>query len=109
VAGVVDYAGVPERTLKRRFKTATGVAIMDYGQNLRIDEARRLLETTDDAADEIGAMVGYEDASFFRRLFRRRTGVTPGRYRRMFQPIRRGMPVAAHEAGRATVGHRRAG
>ena len=86
VAGVVDHAWVPERTLKRRFKAATGLAIIDYVQNLRIEEAKRLLESSDEAADEIGCAVGYEDPSFFRRLFKRRTGVTPGRYRRAFQP-----------------------
>jgi transcriptional regulator GlxA family with amidase domain len=95
VAGVVEHAQVPERTLKRRFKAATGVAIIEYVQNLRIEEAKRLLETTDEAADEIGFTVGYEDASFFRRLFKRRTGITPGRYRRVFQPIRRGLAVAS--------------
>jgi transcriptional regulator GlxA family with amidase domain len=91
VAGVVEHSNVPERTLKRRFKAATGVTIIDYVQNLRIEEAKRRLESTDEAADEIGFAVGYEDASFFRRLFKRRTGVTPGRYRRLFQPIRAGM------------------
>jgi transcriptional regulator GlxA family with amidase domain len=89
VAGVVQHARVPERTLKRRFKAATGLAIIDYVQNLRIEEAKRRLESSDEAADDIGAAVGYEDASFSRRLFKRRTGVTPGRYRRLFQPIRR--------------------
>jgi transcriptional regulator GlxA family with amidase domain len=89
VAGVVAHARVPERTLKRRFKQATGLAIIDYVQNLRIEEAKRLLESSSDAADDIGFAVGYEDASFFRRLFKRRTGISPGRYRRVFQPIRR--------------------
>jgi transcriptional regulator GlxA family with amidase domain len=93
VARVVDHAQIPERTLKRRFKAATGLAILDYVQNLRIEEAKRLLESSDEAADEIGAAVGYEDPSFFRRLFKRRTGVTPGRYRRVFQPIHRAVPV----------------
>jgi AraC-like DNA-binding protein len=37
--------------------------------------------------DEISFTVGYEDASFFRRLFKRRTGLTPSQYRRMFKPI----------------------
>ena len=100
VAGVVVHAQVPERTLKRRFKTATGLAIIDYVQNLRIEEAKRQLESSDDAADDIGIAVGYEDPSFFRRVFKRRTGVTPGRYRRVFQPIRKGMPTRGASVAR---------
>jgi transcriptional regulator GlxA family with amidase domain len=87
VARVVAKSGLPERTLKRRFKRATGLALIDYVQNLRIEEAKRLLEQSARAADEISAAVGYEDASFFRRLFKRRTGLTPVAYRRMFRPI----------------------
>jgi AraC-like DNA-binding protein len=93
VARVVGHAHIPERTLKRRFKQATGLALIDYVQNLRIEEAKRLLESSDQAIDEICFSVGYEDPSFFRRLFKRRTGVAPARYRRVFQPIQRGMPA----------------
>jgi transcriptional regulator GlxA family with amidase domain len=100
VAGVVEHARIPERTLKRRFKAATGLAIIDYVQNLRIEAAKRRLESTDEAADEIGFAVGYEDASFFRRLFKRRTGITPGRYRRVFQPIHRAA-MSTHRPGAA--------
>ena len=95
VAGVVAHARIPERTLKRRFKLATGLAIIDYVQNLRLEEAKRLLESSDEAVDEIGFAVGYEDPSFFRRLFKRRTGLSPGRYRRVFQPIHHGIPAAS--------------
>jgi transcriptional regulator GlxA family with amidase domain len=87
VARVTGHAKIPERTLKRRFTQATGLALIDYVQNLRIEEAKRLLEATDRPVDEIGFDIGYEDPSFFRRLFKRRTGVAPVQYRRMFQPI----------------------
>jgi transcriptional regulator GlxA family with amidase domain len=89
VARAVGEAAVPERTFKRRFKAATGLSLMDYVQNLRIEEAKRLLETSDRAVDDISYDVGYDDASFFRRLFRRRTGVAPAQYRRAFQRIAR--------------------
>jgi transcriptional regulator GlxA family with amidase domain len=85
VARVVGHAGAPERTLKRRFKAATGTTLMDYVQNLRIEEAKRLLETGTTPFDDIAAEVGYENPGFFRRLFKRRTGLTPLDYRRMFQ------------------------
>ena len=84
---VVNLSKLAERTLKRRFKAATGMTLIDYVQNLRIEEAKRLLESGAVAVDEISVAVGYEDASFFRRLFKRRTGMTPSHYRRMFQPI----------------------
>lgn len=84
---VIVRAGIPERTLKRRFKAATGSSLRDYVQNLRVEEAKRLLESSRMPVDEISAAVGYEDASFFRRLFKRLTGLSPGQYRRMFQPL----------------------
>jgi transcriptional regulator GlxA family with amidase domain len=87
LARVVRHSGIPERTLKRRFKRATGTTLIDCLQNLRIEEAKRLLETTTLPGDEVSAEAGYEDPSFFRRLFKRRTGLTPGQYRRLFRPI----------------------
>jgi transcriptional regulator GlxA family with amidase domain len=90
VVRAVRQSHLAERTLKRRFKAATRLTLIDYVQNLRIEEAKRLLEFSQRPADAISADVGYEDASFFRRIFKRRTGLTPLHYRRMFQPVRRG-------------------
>lgn len=87
VAAVVQACGIPERSLKRRFKAATGSTIIDYAQNLRVEAAKRLLETGESASDDIAAAVGYENPAFFRRLFKRRTGLTAGQYRRLFHPI----------------------
>lgn len=84
---VVERASIPERTLKRRFKAATGTTLIEYIQNLRIEEAKTLLEAGQLPVDDISVAVSYEDASFFRRLFKRLTGLTPSQYRRMFEPI----------------------
>lgn len=83
----VELSSIPERTLKRRFKVATGLSLIEYLQNLRVEEAKRLLEAEQLPVDEISLTVGYEDPSFFRRLFKRRTGLTPSQYRRMFMPV----------------------
>ncbi|MET4701081.1 transcriptional regulator GlxA family with amidase domain [Constrictibacter sp. MBR-5] len=82
---MVRRSGLAERTFKRRFTEATGFAPIDYVQRLRIEDAKRRLERTEAPADEIGWKVGYEDPAFFRRLFKRVTGMTPGAYRRRFQ------------------------
>jgi transcriptional regulator GlxA family with amidase domain len=84
---VVARAKIPERTLKRRFRSATGSTLIDYLQNLRVEAAKRLLEESQTPVEAISVEAGYEDASFFRRLFKRRTGLTPSQYRRMFQPV----------------------
>jgi transcriptional regulator GlxA family with amidase domain len=88
IGQVVEQArhqdGIPERSLKRRFKAATGVPLIDYLQNLRIEHGKHLLETGDLPVEEISAAVGYADASFFRRLFKRLAGISPAAYRRMF-------------------------
>lgn len=85
VEEMVRRSALAERTFKRRFTEATGFAPIDYVQRLRIEDAKRRLERTDAPADEISWTVGYEDAAFFRRLFKRLTGMTPGAYRRRFQ------------------------
>lgn len=87
VTQVVEQAKIPERTLKRRFKAATGATLIEYIQNLRIEEAKTLLETEQMPVDDISVAVSYEDVSFFRRLFKRLTGLTPSQYRRMFKPV----------------------
>lgn len=92
IGRVVEGSGIPERSLKRRFKAATGVPLIDYLQNLRIEHGKELLQSTRIPVEEISARVGYSDASFFRRLFKRLTGLTPIAYRRMFC----GHPAAGH-------------
>jgi transcriptional regulator GlxA family with amidase domain len=82
---MVNRSGVPERTFKRRFTQATGIAPLDYVQRLRIELAKRRLEQSDTAIEEIAWTVGYEDPASFRKLFRRVTGISPGIYRRKYR------------------------
>lgn len=84
LASTVARVGIPERTLKRRFRAATGTTLIEHVQHLRVEAAKRSLETSHAPVDEVGIEVGYEDPSFFRRLFKRLVGLTPSAYRRMF-------------------------
>ncbi|MEH6478273.1 MAG: helix-turn-helix domain-containing protein [Sneathiella sp.] len=87
VAQMSSLSGLNSRTFKRRFKTATGYSPLDYVQTLRIEEAKQMLETTDDAIDDIAETIGYEEPSSFRRLFKRTTGISPSQYRVRFKDI----------------------
>jgi len=57
-----------------------------------------LLETTDFAIDVVANEVGYENGSFFRRLFRRKVGLSPNAYRLRFSAFRRTLANAHHSA-----------
>lgn len=81
IAGV---AGLGERQFLRRFKSATGRTPVEYLQNMRIEHARNLLETTNAPVSEITWAVGYEDINTFRKLFRRFSGLSPSQYRERF-------------------------
>jgi len=87
VAAMVAISGLLPRTFGRRFRAATGRRPMEYVHEVRIDEARRILESSSIPVDDIGVSVGYEDPTFFRRLFKRMTGMTPAAYRRKFATI----------------------
>lgn len=87
------HLSVSERTLNRRFKLAVGEAPLKYLQALRVDVAKRLLETKRLNVDAVGGRVGYNDLSTFRKLFKRETGLSPREYRQHF--VRRGRDAVA--------------
>lgn len=87
VATMAEHSGLKPRTFARRFHAATGYLPMDYVHTLRIEEAKQLIERDTGGLDEIGFKVGYEDPTFFRRLFKRKAGLTPAAYRKKFAGI----------------------
>ncbi|WP_230970458.1 GlxA family transcriptional regulator [Nitrogeniibacter aestuarii] len=101
VKAMIERAGIPERSFKRRFAQATGMSPLEYIHTLRLEDAKQLLEASGDSVEAIAVEVGYEDASFFSRLFRRKVGITPAQYRRKFGGMRRALSPgrAAHEVG----------
>lgn len=87
ISQIARAAGLGERTFNRRFKRATGDTPSEYLQSIRIEAARQSLEKTRDPVDLITTSVGYEDVSSFRRLFKKRTGLSPSAYRRRFSTL----------------------
>ena len=95
VAAMVQLSGLPERSFKRRFQQATGMSPLEYVHTMRLEEAKQMLETGDAPIEAIANEVGYEDAGFFSRLFRRQVALTPAQYRRRFGAMRRALQSAA--------------
>ena len=81
---LLELCQLSERSLNRRFKSALGVTPIDYVINLRIEEAKQLLESTSLSLDVIAEQVGYQDKSFLGRKFVSKVGITPTQYRRRF-------------------------
>ncbi|MER8751127.1 helix-turn-helix domain-containing protein [Mesorhizobium sp. M1050] len=89
VAKMAEVSGLPERSFIRRFRKATGYTPIKYVHTLRLEEAKQHLETGALPLEAVSSEIGYEDASFFSRLFRRSVGMTPAAYRRRFGGLRK--------------------
>jgi transcriptional regulator GlxA family with amidase domain len=81
---LAELACMSERTFLRRFKAATGRVPAAYLQAVRVEAAKAMLELESASVQTVSQNVGYEDASFFRTLFKRETGMTPAEYRAHF-------------------------
>lgn len=73
---------VSPSTLRRLFVKAKGVSPYEWVLGARIERARYLLRTTSYPIERICAEVGFPDPSYFTRVFKGRTGVSPSLYRR---------------------------
>jgi transcriptional regulator GlxA family with amidase domain len=81
---IARHACLSPRHFKRRFKQATGYSPLSYLQKVRIELAKKKLESTLDSINDITLQIGYENASTFRRLFKDRTSLSPREYRDKF-------------------------
>ena len=67
--------------LSTLFKNETGMTVGQYMADHRIDQAKRMLDDPSYKLYQISGLVGYKDANYFTRLFRKKTGMTPMEYR----------------------------
>jgi transcriptional regulator GlxA family with amidase domain len=84
IENLADRIGMGPRNFIRRFKAATGRLPGAYIQMLRMAAAKEMLEQGATSIQSVCSKIGYEDAAFFRSLFKRHTGMTPAEYRRRF-------------------------
>lgn len=84
VARLADRAAMSPRTFARAFRAETGTTPAAHVEELRVEAARRLLETTDHTVGAIARAVGLRHPETLHRAFARRLGTTPARYRQHF-------------------------
>ena len=64
------------------FKKETDMSFVNYLTNIRLEEAVKLLNTTDDKTYIIATKVGYQEANYFSYVFKKKFGISPSRYRK---------------------------
>ncbi len=64
------------------FRSHLGLTPLDYLMEKRIEVAKRLMASGEDTMAEISKKVGFSSQSYFGKVFRRRTGMTPAKYRK---------------------------
>ena len=88
VSRMQTISGLPSRSFSRRFRAATGFSANEYVQAVRAEEAKHLLESSTMPTEHVAIAVGYQDERAFRRVFRKRTGLSPSAYRKRFHHSR---------------------
>jgi len=75
-------ANISESSLRKLFKTVTGMSPVTFIQRCRVDKACEMLRFTREGIKEIAAACGFAELNFFYRVFKRWTGLTPAKFRK---------------------------
>lgn len=84
VEGLADQFAIGKRHFERRFKSATNNTPVEYIQRVKIEAAKKSLETSQKNVSEVMYDVGYSDGRAFRTIFKRITGLSPIEYRNKY-------------------------
>lgn len=77
---IADTIHVNASHLSRKFKIDTGMTVIDYINQKRVEEAKLYLERGNTSITEIALMVGFNDLNYFGRVFKKITSLTPSEY-----------------------------
>lgn len=78
---VAKHVHISPSHFSRGFKEFTGINFIDYVTKKRIEEAKKLLLTTNLNIGEVGLMVGYDDPNYFGRVFKNMVGMPPSKFK----------------------------
>src|SRR5690606_26253884 len=78
---LAELACMGRRNFERRFRKSTSNSVVEYIQRVKIEAAKRSLETSRENVNEVMYKVGYSDTKAFRTTFKKITGLSPVQYR----------------------------
>ncbi|WP_180272757.1 AraC family transcriptional regulator [Konateibacter massiliensis] len=82
---IADSQFISKSYLSRIFKEVTGFTVNEYLHICRVQEAKKLLEQTENSVRAIANKVGFETSSYFERIFKKYTGNTPLKHRKKYK------------------------
>lgn len=84
VPALAERAAMSERSFTRRFQADVGISPARFVQRARLDEVRRMLESSEASVEAIADRCGFRDPDVMRRAFQQAFGIAPRDYRRRF-------------------------
>ena len=78
---VANHAELSHSYLSILFKKEVGISVSDYIQQVKIVEAKNLIEYTNTPLSEIGSLLNFSDQSYFTKVFKKHMGLTPKQYK----------------------------
>ncbi|MCK5208704.1 MAG: helix-turn-helix domain-containing protein, partial [Cyclobacteriaceae bacterium] len=84
VEDLANMAAISRRNFVRRFKKATANTPLEYIQRVKIEAAKKNLESSTNNISEVMYKVGYNDTKAFRNIFRKHSGLSPIEYRNKY-------------------------
>ena len=82
VETMAEISSLSESHFMKFFKSAVGLPFIEYLNEYRLNIAGVLLSNTEDSVVDIAAACGYDNVSYFNRLFKRKYQTTPSKYRK---------------------------
>ena len=82
VEDIAGYAGISEVHLRRIFKCSVNTTPISYINQLRLEKAKNMLIQSNLSINEIANSVGFEDAFYFSRFFKKEFGISPSKYKK---------------------------
>lgn len=85
VDDIASQLNIQQRVLNERCLNRIGITAKQYILDLKLTEAKRLLAFTDLNASQIASKTSFEDPSYFTRIFKKKTGLTPSAFKKKYQ------------------------